>query len=191
MNNIIKAILCIETILLIAVSAVLIVTSTNNSRNNKEQQYVLLEKFQDSLTTINDFKLVGKWDSHIMAAEPLYSIDERYPYDALTLDGIIMATSKYIRGEYTNDLGSRITVCLLQDKTFENGGFIYINNKAKNDPEQLFYYKYKNCFIILECTTDLDLISVNNFLGTMTAIIGDIYEEIPIQIVEYSGVPSV
>ena len=163
----------------------LVVTFDFPSKDDEAPKYVSLEKLQESISDVNDFGLVGHWRYYYMAALPLYPITERYPTGGVSVDEGIPTVSIYILGEYANNSGDEITVALLQDKTFENGGFIYIDNVDNKDNDahkRTYYYKYKNCYIILSSSLDVDMVTVYDFLGALATIIGENYEETSVPI---------
>ena len=155
----------------------LVVTFDFPSKDDEAPKYVSLEKLKESISDVNDFGLVGHWCYYNMIALPLYPITERYPTGDVSVGEGIPTVSIYILGEYANNSGDEITVALLQDKTFENGGFIYIDNKDKDAHKRTYYYKYKNCYIILSSSLDVDMVTVYDFLGALATIIGENYEE--------------
>lgn len=147
---------------------------------SSEHQYINLEKL---LGVLNQEMIVGSKlvDNYIFigqAAMPLYEIEEPYTYSTTADSGEIVAVSKYIEGTY--DLGDGIQVknIIVQDKTFENGGFIYISEKGE-ELYNTFLYKFKNSYVIFQVYgNNVDYIKLNVFIKNIIGILETNYEEL-------------
>lgn len=187
-----KVIKCIINIIILVVIATGAVFVDRNSRNGivvsdsginteGEIKYVYLENIQSVLNNtpqVGNFVLSGTWDTYGMAGAPLYELNNDYLYSSKTDDGEIVAITKFIQGEYLVDNKHSIVVRLIQDKTFENGGFI-LTDLARDKTSRAYFYKYKKCYI--ECNVNsenIDLEMVENFLQELTKIIDENYQEI-------------
>lgn len=152
--------------------------STNTITDDKSL-YTNLENLQTVLnqkTSIADFQIEENWTSFGMAADPLYEIKSEYPYSTTATSGEIVAVSKYIQGKYIIENKGEIGIQILQDKTFENGGFIYINNNDRSYIQA--YYKYKKCYIVCSSYNEkIELSDIYNFIHEIVDIISKNYTE--------------
>lgn len=141
------------------------VSNVEQNRTNTKQDIsleVLQDDFNKEVTNLNLYK---KFEIQHSIFEPLYTIDKDYLNDAKTTTGKIMAVSSYMYGTYKIDNDLFINVFVIQDKTFENGGFIFVNME-KN---QIALYKHKNFYLMFEFIFDLknkeNNIKATNFIG--------------------------
>lgn len=115
------------------------------------QKYISLEPIMNSLNeNKGNLNLYKKFELINSAYSPLYTLKKEYPNFAKTINGEIISISVFIKGTYKID-NNFIDVLIIQDKTFENGGFIINNNNKQN----CTVYKYKDSFLIFNYSYDI------------------------------------
>lgn len=114
--------------------------------------YVYLEPIAEKLNKKeNKLNLYKNFSSYGLSYAPLYTLTKDYTYSTKTNTGEIIAVSKYVQGTYKIKGDLLVDVLIIQDKTFENGGFIYMND----DTSKYALYKYKESYLIFKYNYDL------------------------------------
>ncbi len=105
---------------------------------------------EERLKPVKDFSLMK------VAYTAVEEITEPYRDQFKDLEGNVLPVTVFIRGEYLLNDGGGVSVSIIQDKTFENGGYIYNNRSSSLYPgsEELItdtsIFKYKNSYLIFE-----------------------------------------
>jgi len=137
----------------------------NNIGSNideKSSKKLNIQYIQDNLNKKNNnLKLIKDFSIGEMCYYPLYKIDTPYPYCLKSDTGEISALSRYTEGTYSIGDNLNIDVVISQDKTDENGGFIYYYNEKYT----VATYKYKDSFLIFKINFDSKATNSEQNLG--------------------------
>lgn len=126
--------------------------NVTKEKGTKGNRYASLEQITANLNDKTDkLHLTKNFSSYAVAYAPLYKLINDYENSTKTNDGEIISVSKYIQGTYEIDKNTSVDVVIVQDKTFENGGLVYINDNKEN----YVVYKYKESFLIFKYSYDI------------------------------------
>jgi len=109
--------------------------------NENDEDYIVetfsISSLTDGLNAYYKDKITSYFEKLTMSEIPLYEINE---------DNSILAVTKYLQG-IINDKNVKISI--VEDKTFDNNGFIFTTDEVYNNP-MISIYRHNNFYIIFE-----------------------------------------
>jgi len=97
-----------------------------------------ISSLTDGLNTYYQDRITNYFERYTKSEIPLYAIDEE--------DNNILAVTKYLQGAINDE---NVKISIVEDKTFDNNGFIFTTDEVNNNP-MISIYRYNNIYIIFE-----------------------------------------
>lgn len=131
-------------------------------------------------------QLIHPFEYTMVMSEPFIPITNRYDGDGITDDGRIMAVAHFLQGiiKVKNNV---IIISIVQDKTFDNGGYLFTNtcslysryfDSSDNDKYTMSMYKYKKCYVVFEFyNPSLTAEEKTDFIKEFSSLLKDNYSE--------------
>jgi hypothetical protein len=105
------------------------------------------EDLQDGFNAYYKNNITSYFQRYTKSEIPLFEITDRYTLDEISEeDNSILAVTKYLQGSIEDN---SIKISFIEDKTFDNNGFIFTTEQADSNP-MIYIYRYNNIYIILE-----------------------------------------
>lgn len=141
----------------------------------------------DILNEYYENELVMDFRYRSFSGTEIKPIESRYDNDTVHgADGSIMSMTGLIQG-IVSEKGNSICINIIEDKTFDNGGYIFSNissfsydyfNNYGSEKYTVSVYKYKNCYIVFEFfNSDLSPEDKTDIIENCVAVVEENYTE--------------
>lgn len=128
----------------------------------KEQHIINIEDMKQELNAFNEDKLLGTWESFFVLDSPIDS-PVKYIDSVESSDGDVPAVVKCLKATYRLSEMHDITLFIIQDNTFENGGLVFSDVISEKDTV-VKVYKYKKIYMSISYSDSNNRVEIEKFI---------------------------